>query len=85
MPGPVRLRRRQRRRGTFHFHFLTTILKGFVTDHLKWQVSFREGEILVVLVEKTEDENWMEGYVENDPKVVILISTHCKDRLRRIE
>lgn len=32
------------------------------------EVSFREGEILVVLVEKTEDENWMEGFVEGDPK-----------------
>ena len=32
------------------------------------EVSFREGEILVVMIEKTEDENWMEGYVENDPK-----------------
>jgi len=32
------------------------------------EVSFREGEILVVMVEKTEDDNWMEGYVENDPQ-----------------
>lgn len=32
------------------------------------EVSFREGEILVVMIEKTEDENWMEGYVESDPK-----------------
>ena len=32
------------------------------------EVSFREGEILVVMVEKTEDDNWMEGYVESDPQ-----------------
>ena len=31
------------------------------------EISFREGEVLVVTVEQTEDENWMEGYVQTDP------------------
>ena len=31
------------------------------------ELSFREGEVLVVTVEQTEDENWMAGYVELEP------------------
>lgn len=30
------------------------------------ELEFKEGEILVVLTERTDDENWMEGVVEND-------------------
>lgn len=28
------------------------------------ELSFREGEIIVVINERTEDDNWMEGQVE---------------------
>jgi Arf-GAP with SH3 domain, ANK repeat and PH domain-containing protein len=30
------------------------------------ELEFKEGEVLVVLNERTDDENWMEGVVEND-------------------
>lgn len=30
------------------------------------ELEFKEGEILVVLNERTDDENWMEGVIEND-------------------
>lgn len=31
------------------------------------ELEFKEGEVLVVLNERTDDENWMEGVVESDP------------------
>lgn len=31
------------------------------------ELSFREGEIIIVTNEQTDDENWMEGIVEGDP------------------
>lgn len=31
------------------------------------ELEFKEGEILVVLNERTDDENWMEGVIESDP------------------
>ncbi|KAK7867299.1 hypothetical protein R5R35_002124 [Gryllus longicercus] len=31
------------------------------------ELSFREGEIIIVTNEQTDDENWMEGLVEGDP------------------
>ncbi|XP_045482000.1 arfGAP with SH3 domain, ANK repeat and PH domain-containing protein isoform X2 [Harmonia axyridis] len=31
------------------------------------ELSFREGEIIIVLNEQTDDDNWMEGMVENEP------------------
>ncbi|XP_017775040.1 PREDICTED: arf-GAP with SH3 domain, ANK repeat and PH domain-containing protein 2 isoform X2 [Nicrophorus vespilloides] len=31
------------------------------------ELSFQEGEIIVVINENTDDENWMEGVVENEP------------------
>ncbi|XP_049818209.1 arfGAP with SH3 domain, ANK repeat and PH domain-containing protein isoform X16 [Aethina tumida] len=31
------------------------------------ELSFREGEIIIVTNEHTEDDNWMEGVVENEP------------------
>lgn len=30
------------------------------------ELSFKEGETILVLSEKTEDEDWMEGFVEGD-------------------
>lgn len=30
------------------------------------ELEFKEGEILVVLNERTDDENWMEGEIEGD-------------------
>lgn len=30
------------------------------------ELEFKEGEILVVLNEKTDDDNWMEGQIEGD-------------------
>lgn len=30
------------------------------------ELDFKEGEIIVILNERTDDENWMEGMVEND-------------------
>lgn len=30
------------------------------------ELEFKEGEILIVLNEKTDDENWMEGQIEGD-------------------
>lgn len=30
------------------------------------ELEFKEGEILIVLNERTDDENWMEGVIEND-------------------
>ncbi|XP_063220223.1 arfGAP with SH3 domain, ANK repeat and PH domain-containing protein isoform X2 [Bacillus rossius redtenbacheri] len=31
------------------------------------ELSFREGEVIIVTNEQTEDENWKDGYVESDP------------------
>lgn len=31
------------------------------------ELSFHEGEVILVLNEHTDDENWMEGVVETDP------------------
>jgi Arf-GAP/SH3 domain/ANK repeat/PH domain-containing protein len=31
------------------------------------ELSFREGEVIIVTNEQTDDENWMEGAVETDP------------------
>lgn len=31
------------------------------------ELSFREGEVIVVLNEQTDDDNWMEGMVEDEP------------------
>jgi Arf-GAP/SH3 domain/ANK repeat/PH domain-containing protein len=31
------------------------------------ELSFREGEVITVTNEQTDDENWMEGAVETDP------------------
>ncbi|XP_021931244.1 arfGAP with SH3 domain, ANK repeat and PH domain-containing protein isoform X2 [Zootermopsis nevadensis] len=31
------------------------------------ELSFREGEVIIVTNEQTDDENWMEGAVESDP------------------
>lgn len=30
------------------------------------EMEFKEGEIIIVLNEKTDDENWMEGQIEGD-------------------
>lgn len=30
------------------------------------ELSFKEGEILLILSDKTDDEDWMEGFVEGD-------------------
>ncbi|CAH0690856.1 unnamed protein product [Chilo suppressalis] len=32
------------------------------------ELSFREGEVIVVINERTEDDNWMEGQVEGTPR-----------------
>jgi len=32
------------------------------------ELGFREGEIIVVINDKTEDDDWMEGVVENQPE-----------------
>jgi len=32
------------------------------------ELSFQEGEIIIVLKEQTDDDNWMEGVVENEPE-----------------
>ena len=31
------------------------------------ELTFEEGDIILVLNEETEDENWMEGTLETDP------------------
>jgi Arf-GAP/SH3 domain/ANK repeat/PH domain-containing protein len=31
------------------------------------ELSFKEGEIIIVVNEKTEDDDWVEGYVEGHP------------------
>lgn len=31
------------------------------------ELEFKEGEILIVLNERTDDENWMEGIIEGEP------------------
>lgn len=31
------------------------------------ELEFKEGEILIVLNERTDDENWMEGIIEGQP------------------
>ena len=31
------------------------------------ELSFEEGDVIVILAEETEDENWMEGLLESDP------------------
>lgn len=31
------------------------------------ELSFKEGEIIIVTNEHTDDENWMEGMVEHEP------------------
>ena len=31
------------------------------------ELSFREGEVIIVTNDQTDDENWMEGAVESDP------------------
>lgn len=32
------------------------------------ELSFQEGEIIIVINEHTDDDNWMEGMVESDPE-----------------
>lgn len=32
------------------------------------ELSFREGEVIIVLNEQTDDDNWMEGMVEKEPE-----------------
>jgi len=32
------------------------------------ELSFEEGDTIVILNEETEDENWMEGYLLTNPK-----------------
>ena len=31
------------------------------------ELTFEEGDVIVILAEETEDENWMEGILESDP------------------
>ena len=31
------------------------------------ELTFEEGDVIVVINEETEDENWMEGYLLSDP------------------
>ena len=31
------------------------------------ELTFEEGEIVLIINEETEDENWMEGVLESDP------------------
>lgn len=32
------------------------------------ELSFKEGEFILITSEKTEDEDWMEGFIEGNPK-----------------
>ena len=32
------------------------------------ELSFKEGEFILITSEKTEDEDWMEGFIEDNPK-----------------
>jgi len=32
------------------------------------ELSFEEGDVIMILAEETEDENWMEGILESDPE-----------------
>ena len=32
------------------------------------ELSFKEGEIIMIISDKTEDEDWMEGIIETDLK-----------------
>lgn len=31
------------------------------------ELAFKEGEIILILNEKTDDDDWMEGMIEGDP------------------
>jgi Arf-GAP/SH3 domain/ANK repeat/PH domain-containing protein len=31
------------------------------------ELTFEEGDVIVIINEETEDENWMEGHLLNDP------------------
>ena len=31
------------------------------------ELSFEEGDIIVIIAEETEDDNWMEGILETEP------------------
>ena len=31
------------------------------------ELSFEEGDIIVIIAEETEDDNWMEGILESEP------------------
>lgn len=32
------------------------------------ELSFQEGEVIIILNEQTDDDNWMEGMVEKEPE-----------------
>lgn len=32
------------------------------------ELSFQEGEVIIILNEQTDDDNWMEGMVESEPE-----------------
>ena len=31
------------------------------------ELTFEEGDVIIIVAEETEDDNWMEGILENDP------------------
>ena len=31
------------------------------------ELTFEEGDIIIIMAEETEDDNWMEGVLESDP------------------
>jgi len=58
--------KRRGRRNEFHRFRKCRALYDCEADN-EDELSFEEGDVIVILAEETEDENWMEGLLESDP------------------
>lgn len=55
-----------RRRPEYHRYKRCRALYDCEADN-EDELSFEEGDIIVIIAEETEDDNWMEGILETEP------------------
>lgn len=58
---------RRGRRPEYHRHRRCRAMYDCDADN-EDELSFEEGDVIMILAEETEDENWMEGILESDPE-----------------
>jgi len=60
------LNNRRGRRNEFHRYKRCRALYDCEADN-EDELTFEEGDIIIILAEETEDDNWMEGILESAP------------------